>query len=459
MLASSSHRNNNGGVFGGVGPTTIIHNGSSSTRQRLLPQGGGGRIGGESPYRDDPSLPPRLESFTAGGYGPSSNEYNGTAGIMMDKSKDFTPTQKAWRTCHSILCCTYCCPTGRPAGSGGGSLGGGGHRLFTGASFLGGGISSEVEDPEDESLYYEDSFNDLSWTCSFGTSDEDGIWLNQADPAGTIMAMLVWVLLLYSALTMTFLAVTGGLPPLAAMAYSVVTALALASHVKTSLTDPGAVPTAAVPTQEQRSSAQKLSMCSQCQTFKPPFSHHCRICNRCISRMDHHCPWMNNCVGAGNLKHFLLFLVYTWICSVYALTLLWWNYFFCADESCVFQIVLLQLVRLMTLLGVGTFLFTSSMLMNVVYGIMTGVGTIDRLKKKASGTLNDSEEEPIALSHVFGIGPLWQWILPVDPIFHDYDVVMGYSTPQRLLREQMRESGTGSVVGSTVTRDSYGMPV
>ena len=169
---------------------------------------------------------------------------------------------------------------------------------------------------------------------------------------------------------------------------------------------------------------------------------------------------MNNCVGAGNLKHFLLFLVYTWTCSVYALTLLGWNYFFCADESCVFQIVLLQLVRLMSILGVACFLFTSSMLMNVVYGIITGVGTIDRLKKKANGTLNDSDEEPIPLSHVFGIGPLWQWPLPLDPIFHDYDVVMGYSTPQRLLREQMRDSGgTGSVVGSVATRDSYGMPV
>ena len=113
----------------------------------------------------------------------------------------------------------------------------------------------------------------------------------------------------------------------------------------------------------------------------------------------------------------------------------------------------------MTLLSIGTFLFTSSMIMNVIYGLMTGVGTIDRLKKKANGTLQESEEEPIPLSHAFGIGPLWQWALPLDPIFHDYDVVMGYSTPQRLLREQMRESGNGSVVGSTVTRDSYGMPV
>ncbi|KAL7576820.1 hypothetical protein ACA910_013835 [Epithemia clementina (nom. ined.)] len=110
----------------------------------------------------------------------------------MEKSKDFTLTQKARRTCHSILCCTYNCYLTQPAGGG-----------FATAAL--------ADDPDDAYLYYKDSFNDMSWTCSFCTSDKDGIWLNQADPAGTIMAILVWVLLLYRALTMTFLAVNGGI--------------------------------------------------------------------------------------------------------------------------------------------------------------------------------------------------------------------------------------------------------
>ena len=109
---------------------------------------------------------------------------------------------------------------------------------------------------------------------------------------------------------------------------------------------------------------------------------------------------MNNCVGAGNLKHFCLFLVYTWSSSAYALALFGWNYFFCADEDCTFHPVIVHLVRLMTLLAVGAFLFTSSMLMNVCYGIMTGIGTIDRLKKKATNTMGNSDEEPIQLIDV-----------------------------------------------------------
>jgi len=108
----------------------------------------------------------------------------------------------------------------------------------------------------------------------------------------------------------------------------------------------------------------------------------------------------------------------------------------CADEDCTFNAVLIHLVRVMTVLAVGAFLFTSSMLMNVCYGIMTGIGTIDRLKKKATNTMSQSDEEPIPLKDVFGVAGYHTWLFPSDPVFEDYDRLVGYSNPQRLLREQ-----------------------
>ena len=37
---------------------------------------------------------------------------------------------------------------------------------------------------------------------------------------------------------------------------------------------------------------------------------------------------------------------------------------------------------------------------------------------------------------IFGIAPWYTWPLPVDPIFDDYDRVMGFTLPQRLDRER-----------------------
>ncbi len=301
--------------------------------------------------------------------------------------------------------------------------------------------------------FYRDDFNDQPHSCSIGTSEEDGIWMNRSDGPGSIMAGMVWFLFLYSCITVTFLAETGGIHGSFAMLYTILCGLSLASHAKTQFSDPGTVPASAQPVEayRRRNPSTPLTMCSQCQSFKPPFSHHCRICNRCISRMDHHCPWMNNCVGAGNLKHFILFLVYTWSCNALALSLLGWNYFFCVTEECTFSVLLIQLARITTLLSTGSLLFTSSMIMNVTYGVMTGIGTIDRLKKKAMDTMLLAEEEPILLKDIFGIGGYHTWPFPIDPVFEDFDRVMGFSTPQRLLREQMKDKSSVVNGGSSVT--------
>ena len=225
------------------------------------------------------NAPQKLESFTAGGVGPEHATVGFTTG---EKDKTGSLPLQCWNAART--CCRRCTPL------------------------------LENED----GVYYMDHFNDLSFACSAGTLDDNGVWLNQSDPAGTIMSCLVWFLIGYSALTMTFLAQSGGIPVAASLLYGILSSLALAAHAKTSLTDPGSVPASAVPTEFQRRQHTKLSMCSQCQTFKPPGSHHCRICNRCISKMDHQyvcvcvlCFDIWNCLRRLLLLSFLPFLSLT----------------------------------------------------------------------------------------------------------------------------------------------------
>lgn len=292
------------------------------------------------------------------------------------------------------------------------------------------------EERKDGKEYYEDNYNDLPWKCSFGTRQDDGIWLNLNDPPGLTMSSMVWLLIGYAGFTVTLLEKNNSLHPFVSVTYCTLCALALASHAKTAFTDPGALPPHAIPTEENGLNRLEFPMCSVCETYKPPKTHHCRICDRCISGMDHHCPWMNNCIGTGNMKHFILFLVYVWVASAYALILFGMNYFLCSDEECTFSNGLVALVRLMTFLCIGALLFTSNMILSVFWGITTGMGTIDRMKKQESDTFDESDDEPMQLIDIFGIGAYYTWLLPVDPLFNDHDRVMRYSSTQRLLREK-----------------------
>ena len=199
------------------------------------------------------NAPVQLESFAHAGYGHASPNTM----AHTDDWKKHQTTMKASPMSSVLSSLDCCCIPTNPA----------------------------LQDEGPNGRYYRDNFNEYAWTCNFGTTDEDGIWLNRSDPAGTIMAMMVWILLGYSCLTVTLMAQTGGIPPYQSFIYTTLVVMALSCHAKTSLTDPGSVPAAAVPTEAQRKN-ERLSMCSQCQTFKPPLSHHCRICNRCISRMD-----------------------------------------------------------------------------------------------------------------------------------------------------------------------------
>ncbi|KAL8152719.1 hypothetical protein V2J09_010479 [Rumex salicifolius] len=115
-----------------------------------------------------------------------------------------------------------------------------------------------------------------------------------------------------------------------AVAFTAIAAVCVFTYVTAVVTDPGQVPPSFVPDvedssapiQEIKRKGGDLRYCQKCSQYKPPRTHHCRVCKRCILRMDHHCIWINNCVGHANYKVFFIFVLYAVIACIYSLVLL-----------------------------------------------------------------------------------------------------------------------------------------
>lgn len=132
--------------------------------------------------------------------------------------------------------------------------------------------------------------------CYTFTAVYVGAWLQYSSAAGIINLVVFWFFgLLY-----------------------------IVSYIRASSADPGSVPdewrqgpTGEYATDDaeflENLKKDKKYWCLKCLHFKPPRTHHCRRCGRCVLKMDHHCVWINNCVGYYNHKLFFLCVVYSFI--------------------------------------------------------------------------------------------------------------------------------------------------
>ncbi|XP_011007144.1 PREDICTED: probable protein S-acyltransferase 16 isoform X2 [Populus euphratica] len=115
-----------------------------------------------------------------------------------------------------------------------------------------------------------------------------------------------------------------------AVVFTAVAFMSIFSYAVAILTDAGRVPSTFMPDIEDSSNpvheikrkGGDLRYCQKCSHFKPPRAHHCRVCKRCVLRMDHHCIWISNCVGHANYKVFFGLVVYAVIACIYSLVLL-----------------------------------------------------------------------------------------------------------------------------------------
>ncbi|XP_010622712.1 palmitoyltransferase ZDHHC3 isoform X2 [Fukomys damarensis] len=215
------------------------------------------------------------------------------------------------------------------------------------------------------------------------------------DGCGIACAIVTWFLVLYAEFVVLFVM----LIPSRDYVYSIINGivfnllafLALASHCRAMLTDPGAVPKGNA-TKEfieslQLKPGQVVYKCPKCCSIKPDRAHHCSVCKRCIRKMDHHCPWVNNCVGENNQKYFVLFTMYIALISLHALIMVGFHFLHCFEEdwtkcssfSPPTTVILLILLCFEALLFL---IFTSVMFGTQVHSICTDETGIEQLKKE-----------------------------------------------------------------------------
>lgn len=272
-----------------------------------------------------------------------------------------------------------------------------------------------------------------------GTHEGARYWCNNRDQPGHIMSSILWGLTLYSDVVVVYIGIEGPWAILNVPIYLMLSVLALTCHLKTMTTNPGAVPRHAQPLIRASESGIPETICGRCDAYKPPRSHHCRICNRCIVRMDHHCPWMNNCVGANNQKHFMLFLFYTMVECTYCLVLLGMQWETCT--SC-YSPIEKGMVDALLAVSCATLLFVSTMMYNQVYAVVTGIGTIDRMRKRGP----KGSFAPVPWVDVFGVDPWPMWLLPTDVKYRDFHRVMGYKVATWEISPSPVASGGGTTI-------------
>ncbi|EQC42560.1 hypothetical protein SDRG_00290 [Saprolegnia diclina VS20] len=280
-----------------------------------------------------------------------------------------------------------------------------------------------------------------------GTGFRSTVWLNW-DCCGLVCAAISWFLIVYAEYVVVGVVLVPwmGASLLGLLHISVFTLLcfmALVSHGKAMMTDPGSVPDDAIPValkyapreEMNRLEEQRYRTCRRCKIYKPARAHHCSICERCVVKMDHHCPWVNNCVGLGNHKFFLLFIFYVFLLSLYAMALVVARYSHCMHETCASTGAVHVICLCLEAVLFG--LFTMCMMCDQYSVITTGTTQIDRLKGETS--------ENLGIREVFGgvnNKIALHWFLPVNIWFPESikEQLLGYALESARVQDDVDEA-------------------
>lgn len=171
-----------------------------------------------------------------------------------------------------------------------------------------------------------------------------------------------------------------------------------------------------------------LRRCGKCVTIRPrkphiglkPYrAHHCKVCDRCVLKMDHHCVFLAQCIGHFNYKYFCLFVVYAILsCGLYVVVST-------PASSFLGPVSLHPWYHIQPILTAASVLASAVLLvMLVIFGtthlrlILNCQTTIEYIKAQS---LDHGESVLTKLRKVFG-DQFWTWFFPIgQPLENGYE--------------------------------------
>ncbi|KAK3086406.1 hypothetical protein FSP39_017993 [Pinctada imbricata] len=281
-------------------------------------------------------------------------------------------------------------------------------------------LRSRCKGPVEDGVAYVDCnpyFNKVGIRC--------GILWCVKDICGWVCAVFTWLLVLYSQFVVTFVMLMHNPYTTWSWINGVIfhffAFLAIASHVRTMLSDPGSVPKGNATKENIKmmglADGQVVFKCPKCSSIKPDRAHHCSVCQRCVRKMDHHCPWVNNCVGESNQKFFVLFTMYICIISCHALYMAVSHFITCVGKDWKIcsgfsppatTVFLIFLIFEALLFGI----FTAIMCGTQVSAICSDETGIENLKKEHATW--EKKSLWLSFKSVFGHPFSWEWFSPFN---------------------------------------------
>ncbi|KAF9541895.1 palmitoyltransferase for Vac8p [Mortierella hygrophila] len=222
--------------------------------------------------------------------------------------------------------------------------------------------------------------------------------------------------------------------------------------------------------------------CSKCQHIKPERAHHCRVCKRCVLKMDHHCPWVLNCVGQDNYKFFVLFVFYTSVHCIFILASLIPLYLRFPDDTYAHQVQVVGMV-IAGVFGFALVVFTITHVRLILINRTTiedhstphEEGMLPCLRKgwaKSEGEVNQGNERLYDIGYRENweqcMGKGWKAMIPVrfprpeGPIYNQSVVARqwrDYNQQTEARRQQQQEQQPSSTMDNTAVGTARLTPI